>query len=59
MKLLFIVMFLLAWLAATGFLCAAAIMNPNLNDTEQFVWSAVAVGFTTLLAFYVFMLVDD
>lgn len=56
---LWIVVLLIAWVAITAFLCAAAILNPNLNDAGQFVWSAVAVAGTTWALFYVLGSMDD
>lgn len=32
-----------------AFLCLAAIQNPNLSDSQQWVWCAVAVGWGPLL----------
>lgn len=56
---LFYVMFFVAWVLITGFLCAAAILNPDLNDTEQFVWSAIAVGVVTLIGFFLLAEASD
>jgi hypothetical protein len=47
--LLWILLFL-AYAGIAGFLCAAAIANPDLSDTEQFVWCAIAVGWGPLVA---------
>jgi hypothetical protein len=58
MKILAAVAGFLAYCAVAGFLCAAAIVNPNLNDTEQFVWCAIACGWGPLLLFVLFCLAN-
>lgn len=39
----------IAYAVVASFLCLAAVQNPNLTDSEQWLWCAVAVGWGPIL----------
>lgn len=51
MKVVAAVAGVLAYAAVAAFLCLAAIQNPNLSESTQWIWCAVAVGWGPIVAF--------